>query len=85
MPTGVKQEYFKAEPEQHGRLVPQPQARMHAYHEAAYDVVWTTEERAALDTGMTRSAPIPMWRLTLGLTAKDASLSLLPSLEHSSP
>ena len=38
---------------------PHPCGRLHAYHEAVHDVAWTTEERALLDTGMTRSPPPP--------------------------
>ena len=59
MPVVPKVEAIKQESLDHqARLasgsLAEPSGRLHAYHDAAYEVVWTTEERAALDTGMTR-------------------------------
>ena len=65
MPGSVKHEYGRPELDQHGRA---PSGRLHAYHEAVYDVAWTTEERAALDTGMTRCAEPLDGRLSAGFS-----------------
>ena len=59
MPAAPKVEAVKQESLDHQARVAsgslaEPTGRLHAYHDAAYEVVWTTEERAALDTGMTR-------------------------------